>query len=645
MLKKKDARVLKSKNLVLVCNLSLGDIVMLTAAVRDLHLTYPGQYVTDVQTPFPELWENNPYISRLDETRRDVTKIDCHYSLIHASNHTPHHLVHGFIQFLNERLSLKIKPSVFQGDIHLSPDEKLWTSQVGEIAGQEIPFWIIVAGGKRDVTIKWWDSKRYQKVVDAYRDRVQFVQVGAADHHHPKLRGVIDLRELTSVRQLVRLAYHAAGVLCPVTSLMHLAAAVEVKPGMPKNRACVVIAGGREPSHLEAYPHHQFIHTNGALLCCDNGGCWKSRTLPLGDGDERDRSEHLCVDVVGKLPRCMAMISSAEAARRIGTYFNGGALRYLNPAEQRMARRAVLEGERRKWRHDALEELAFRRASERFIRTIPEYPGRFAGTGIIICAGGTKYLACAWVCINMLRKLGCHLPIEVWHLGKKELNTKISNLLAKRDIKFVDATQLRKTHPARILEGWPLKAYAILNSRFENVLLLDADNVPVRNPEYLFNSPEFRRSGAVFWPDFGRLNTSRSIWKICGIRYRDEPEFESGQIMVSKTKCWESLSLALWYNEHADFYYRHIHGDKDTFHMAFRKLGQPYSMPSTPIWPLDGVMCQHDFQGKRIFQHRNLRKWSLKSNNPKTSGFLFEKECLQFLHYLQKEITKLPKLK
>jgi ADP-heptose:LPS heptosyltransferase len=140
---------------------------------------------------------------------------------------------------------------------------------------------------------------------------------------------VVDLRGKTSLRQLVRLMYHAQGALSAVSVLMHLAAAVEAKPGMPKNRPCVVIAGGREPPHFTAYPHHQFIHTVGALKCCDDGGCWKSRTVKLGDGDVKDNPEELCLDVVGTLPRCMDMISSAEVIRRIEMYFAGGALSYL----------------------------------------------------------------------------------------------------------------------------------------------------------------------------------------------------------------------------------------------------------------------------------------------------------------------------
>ena len=35
-------------------------------------------------------------------------------------------------------------------------------------------------------------------------------------------------------------------------------------------------------------------------------------------------------------------------------------------------------------------------------------------------------------------------------------------------------------------------------------------------------------------------------------------------------------------------------------------------------------MCQHDLDGERIFQHRNLHKWHLFEENPWVPGFLFE---------------------
>lgn len=321
------------RKLILRNHQSPGDIVMLTAAVRDLHAAHPGAFLTDVRTSCPPLWENNPNITPIADNDPEAEQIECHYPLIHKSNQLPHHFVEGFGAFLADRLGVPIPTTGFKGDIHLAAREKAWKSQVKEIVGSDLPFWIIVAGGKRDFTVKWWSCERFQAVVDEFRNRILFVQVGAENHHHPRLRGVLDLVGKTNLRQLVRLIYHAQGVLCPVTLHMHLAAAVEVKGGRPKNRPCVVVAGGREPPHWEAYPHHQFVHTVGALLCCDNGGCWKDRTEPLGDGDAKDSS--LCIDVVNHLPHCMDMIDADEVIGRIKRYVDGGTARYLRDDEVR----------------------------------------------------------------------------------------------------------------------------------------------------------------------------------------------------------------------------------------------------------------------------------------------------------------------
>lgn len=316
---------------------SPGDIVMLTAALRDLHLAYPTEFITDVRTSCPALWEHSPYVTPLDEHDPEVRIVDCEYPLIHRCNDAPHHFIHGFIEYLNDHLGLAIRPTRFSGDIHISPLEKTWYSQVEEIVGEAVPFWIVVAGGKYDFTIKWWDHGRFQQVVDHFRDRILFVQVGESGHEHRLLRDVVDLRGKTDLRQLVRLVYHAQGVLSPVTLLMHLAASVETRPEMPRNRPCVVVAGGREPPHWEAYPHHQFIHRAGALPCCEHGGCWRSRSVPLGDGDEKDLPEHCCVDVVGTLPRCMSLITAADVIRSIEVYFAGGVVKYLSPSQRKAA--------------------------------------------------------------------------------------------------------------------------------------------------------------------------------------------------------------------------------------------------------------------------------------------------------------------
>jgi hypothetical protein len=231
----------------------------------------------------------------------------------------------------------------------------------------------------------------------------------------------------------------------------------------------------------------------------------------------------------------------------------------------------------------------------------------------------------------MLRHLGCRLPIEFWQLRNAELPETVRPLLRQLDVHCVDAGQIRQQHPIRFLSGWELKPYAILHSGFEQLLYLDADNLPVIDPTYLFDSDEFTRTGGVFWPDYGRIAADRAIWRICGISYRDEPEFESGQMLIDKRRCWKPLQVTMHMNNHSDFYYRYIHGDKDTFHMAWRMLEQSYSMVPHPIHGLSAAMCQHDFAGNRVFQHRNLDKWRLGGGNRRVEGFDHEELCRTFL--------------
>ncbi|HEV3342453.1 MAG TPA: glycosyltransferase family 9 protein, partial [Pirellulales bacterium] len=277
-----------SRRLILRSFQSPGDVLMLTAAVRDLHLAHPGKFETDVRTSADALWQNNPYITRLEEHSGTET-IDCHYPLIHQANSRPYHFIHGYPQFLEQRLGVPIPLTRFAGEIHLSSEEKERPRPFTEHGVAE-NFWIVIAGGKYDFTAKWWNPASYQAVVDHFQGRLQFVQCGEAGHWHPRLKGVVDLVGRTGLRDFIVLMHHAAGVLCPVTFAMHLAAAVEPRPGKPR-RPCVVVAGAREPAHWEQYPGHQFLHTIGSLPCCATDPCWRSRCQLVSDGDEKDRRD------------------------------------------------------------------------------------------------------------------------------------------------------------------------------------------------------------------------------------------------------------------------------------------------------------------------------------------------------------------
>ncbi len=616
---------------------SPGDIVMLTAAIRDLHKYYPSQFLTDVRTSSPYIWLNNPYLTNLSESDGDTLVIDCHYPLIHQSNTKPYHFVHGFIDYINQKLNLNVKPTQFKGDIHLSIEEK---KDKTILEKYNIPneFWLMVSGGKADFTIKWWSPKRYQEVINSLKGKITFVQVGEMHHLHPSLNETIDLRGKTNLRELIQLVYHSKGVLTPVSLLMHLSAAIEYKFDPEKLRPCVVIAGGREPAHWEEYPGHQFIHTIGALDCCKDGGCWKSRTFPLKDGEIHDRPENLCVNTIGDLPACMDMIEPLEVINRIKIF-----LRYEKGINHAIPQNTnPIDYLPNYDRRTKITNLNVKSQLNWVFDNLISYPNTFFEKGIVICAGGEKYLLNAWVCVRMLRKLGCTLPIQIWQKDGKENVPPIHDQICQYDVTFVNAENLFKFSPFKNLNGWELKSYAILNSPFRDVLLLDADNVPVQNPEFLFDSEDFKNKGAIFWPDISLLNPNNKLWELLDLQKRNEIEFETGQILIDKSKVWKGLCLSMWINENSDYFYNFFHGDKEAFHFGFMLANDSYHIIECPTIARYKVMNQYDFEKKLLFQHRNRAKWDF-SLNEQIPGFIFEDDCMNFIQELSDKL-KMPKI-
>src|SRR3954471_6928101 len=88
------------RDLILTCDQSPGDVVMMTAAVRDLHLAHPGRFRTDVRTTASALWENNPHLTPLSEDEPGVEVILMRYDLINQSNQGPYHFIHGYRKHL-----------------------------------------------------------------------------------------------------------------------------------------------------------------------------------------------------------------------------------------------------------------------------------------------------------------------------------------------------------------------------------------------------------------------------------------------------------------------------------------------------------------------------------------------------------------
>jgi ADP-heptose:LPS heptosyltransferase len=289
------------RSLILANRLSPGDVLVMTAALESLHRQFPGKFATAVKTTADDLFENNPHVIPLPEIG-EAEQIDMQYPLIDQSNQRAYHFMHGYVQFLGQKLGLPLELQTNRPYVYLTEQEKTWIGRVQEIVGKPVPYWLVNAGTKGDYTTKQYPVEHYQRVVDMLQGRILFVQIGAKEHRHKKLRGVIDQVGKTSIRELVRLVYHSQGGLGPSTLLQHLCAAME-KP-------YICLLGGREPATWVQYPFQTTLHTIGALSCCRKDACWRSRVVALIDGDEKNKS--LCdfpVFVDPPAPKCMAMIA------------------------------------------------------------------------------------------------------------------------------------------------------------------------------------------------------------------------------------------------------------------------------------------------------------------------------------------------
>jgi hypothetical protein len=236
--------------------------------------------------------------------------------------------------------------------------------------------------------------------------------------------------------------------------------------------------------------------------------------------------------------------------------------------------------------------------------------------GIVISGGGQKYFPLAYAAIANLRRLGCSLPIELWHLGEAEM-TPQWRLAVERlgDVSVVDAAQ---TGPgARILAGWESKPYSMLYCSFAEVLYLDADNLAASDPKFLFDDADYRVAGAVFWPDLpnGREWIPGETWDTAGILNREGPAFETGQILVNKRRYWRELQVTMHLNEYSDCWYEYVYGDKDTFKLAWHKCGQGYVMPTASRWRKPAII-QTDLQDRPLFYHCVQGKPSIAAGRP-----------------------------
>lgn len=244
--------------------------------------------------------------------------------------------------------------------------------------------------------------------------------------------------------------------------------------------------------------------------------------------------------------------------------------------------------------------------------------------GIVMIAY-PKVVAGTYAIVRTLRFLGCALPVEVW-IDPTEMTAKHSTVVEL--VKYYNVV-------VRVIEDpnaskFHAKPYAIYHSRFESVLWLDSDNIPVRDPTYMFETPEFIKYGAIFWPDFWRpaigtpfnVHQQSALWTLLDMPFTNMFEQESGQFLLNRSRSHVALSKLMFYSSHMPRLitdWRLVWGDKDLFRLAWLNTSTPFYMVQHLV-ALGGLyqedekffcgvsMIQRDPQGDILFMHRNQAK-------------------------------------
>ncbi|GMF43861.1 unnamed protein product [Phytophthora fragariaefolia] len=261
--------------------------------------------------------------------------------------------------------------------------------------------------------------------------------------------------------------------------------------------------------------------------------------------------------------------------------------------------------------------------------SLPNIDPKQVGQDGIIMVVYPKLIASAYATIRTLRDvLGCRLPIEIW-FRQDEINRVPRALSPLHQLALNDTMGkivFREIDDPQAVR-FSAKVFALYNSGFDRTIFLDADNVPVRDPTYMFKSPEFKKMGAIFWPDYWHphytifyLHWDSLLWELLDMHYVDMFEQESGQLLIDRRRHAVPLELVRFFTFHNPNPIEQLKllwGDKDLFRLAWIKLSIPFYMVQTPPGVAGTVngssfcgmtMVQYDAQGDVLFLHRNAKK-------------------------------------
>ena len=281
------------------------------------------------------------------------------------------------------------------------------------------------------------------------------------------------------------------------------------------------------------------------------------------------------------------------------------------------------------------------RAHDAFVQSINSSEvlksGHIPGTKGIVSSAGSSYLPLFVTSLRMLRKTGSTLPVEVFVKDQGEYEKVIcEKVLPSLNARCLVLSDIlgSQTKGKVDIAHYQIKTFAVLFSSFEDVIWMDSDCFPLKDPEQLLSSEPFSSTGLVTWPDFWALSASPLYYDISRQSLppmTSRASSETGVFLISKKSHFSTLLLAAYYNYYGPSHYFMLlsqgapgEGDKETFIHAASALGQKFYTVSEPVQAIGhpkgtkdeisgSAMVQHD--PRDDFYLTNHGKWRAKDSS------------------------------
>ncbi|KJJ30492.1 hypothetical protein AFLA70_261g001500 [Aspergillus flavus AF70] len=223
--------------------------------------------------------------------------------------------------------------------------------------------------------------------------------------------------------------------------------------------------------------------------------------------------------------------------------------------------------------------------------------------GVVIPTSNHTLRFAAHLIGTMRSVLNSSLPIQIVYAGDEDLSPDDRARLASTvdsgpPLEFLDILTIFDDSTLQLQTGgWAIKAFAALGSRFERVILADADAVFFQPPEVLLDHEAFVRTGALLFHDrllWQYVFPERNEWYRSQIRQPSAAldkslvwtedyaeEGDSGLVVLdkSRTDILVALFHICWQNSHdvrEEVTYKMTYGDKETWWLGLELTGASY---------------------------------------------------------------------